>query len=48
MAESSQSGDSGEAGQTAPFSSLLAVSSLVFAVLLVAGFSYRWAYFYSV
>src|SRR5579871_1890846 len=31
----------------APFASLLAASSLVFAVLLVAGFSYRWTYYYN-
>jgi hypothetical protein len=33
--------------QIAPFASLLAVSSLVLALLLVAGFSYRWTYFYN-
>lgn len=31
----------------APFTALLASSSIVLAVLLVAGFSYRWAYFYN-
>jgi hypothetical protein len=36
-----------EKEQAAPFASLLAVSSLVFALLLVAGFSYRWTYFYN-
>jgi hypothetical protein len=33
--------------RVAPFASLLAVSSLVLALLLVAGFSYRWTYFYN-
>jgi hypothetical protein len=34
-----------EAG--APFASLLAAPSLVLALLLVAGFSYRWTYYYN-
>ena len=36
-----------EAKRPAPFSTLLAASSMVLAVLLVAGFSYRWAYYYN-
>ena len=34
-------------GSPAPFSALLASGSVVVAVLLVAGFSYRWAYYYN-
>lgn len=30
-----------------PFSSLIAVSSLIAAILFVAGFAYRWAYYYN-
>jgi hypothetical protein len=36
-----------EAKRPAPFATLLAASSMVVAVLLVAGFSYRWAYYYN-
>ena len=35
------------AAPPAPFTSLLAAGSLVFAVLLVAGFSYRWTSYYN-
>ena len=38
--------DSIKRGRT-PFSGLLGASSLVVAVLFVAGFSYRWAYYYN-
>lgn len=33
--------------KTNPFGALIAVSSLIAALLYVAGFSYRWAYFYN-
>jgi hypothetical protein len=36
-----------EPRRPAPFATLLATGSLVLAVLLVAGFSYRWAYYYN-
>lgn len=44
MAKSPPTSDT---GTPAPFASLLAVSSLVLALLLVAGFSYRWTYYYN-
>lgn len=47
MAKLEPTDDAGKAGQVGPFTSLLAVSSLILALLLVAGFSYRWTYYYN-